>query len=72
MSGTACTQDGDELHLISSQNLLTRCMQVLELGHEEVEVRENSSTPELLLQVSVHALGQPNMAAHCPEPLFLQ
>lgn len=26
MSGTACTQDGDELHLISPQNLLTRCI----------------------------------------------
>lgn len=33
--GTACAQDGDKFHLISSTNLLTRCMEILVLRHSQ-------------------------------------
>lgn len=69
VSGTARAQDGDEFHLISPMNLLSRRIQILELGHEEV--RENSSSLEAGLPVSLHPWGQSTMAAHCPELLFL-
>lgn len=55
VSGTACAQDGDELHLIGPENLLTRCMQVLESGQEEVEPSKNSSTPELGLPAHLNS-----------------
>lgn len=70
VSGTACAQDGDEFHLIGPMDLLTRCIQILVLRHEEV--RENAGAPEPGLGVSYHSLGQPNLAAHCPELLFHQ
>lgn len=68
VSGTACTQDGDEFHLISPMDLLTRCIQILGLGNKEV--REDSRA--LDLESASISLGHSNMVAHCPGLLFHQ